>query len=58
MINVYPSQSIIVCEYALYGLETFLGHQDYIQRHEEKGNIIKVNYYFYFIFSKKKICTF
>uniref|UniRef100_U9SUG7 Protein kinase domain-containing protein n=1 Tax=Rhizophagus irregularis (strain DAOM 181602 / DAOM 197198 / MUCL 43194) TaxID=747089 RepID=U9SUG7_RHIID len=41
MINVYPSQSIIVCEYALYGLETFLGHQDYIQRHEEKGNIIK-----------------
>ncbi|GES87218.1 kinase-like domain-containing protein [Rhizophagus clarus] len=41
MINFYPSKSIIVSECALYGLETFLGHQDYIQRHEEKGNIIK-----------------
>ncbi|PKK59532.1 kinase-like protein [Rhizophagus irregularis] len=24
-----------------FNYETFLGHQDYIQRHEEKGNIIK-----------------
>uniref|UniRef100_U9UJP5 Protein kinase domain-containing protein n=1 Tax=Rhizophagus irregularis (strain DAOM 181602 / DAOM 197198 / MUCL 43194) TaxID=747089 RepID=U9UJP5_RHIID len=41
MVDNYPEQSIIVCECALYDLETFLGHQDYIQRHEEKGNIIK-----------------
>ncbi|CAB5186400.1 kinase-like protein [Rhizophagus irregularis] len=41
MINVYPLQSIIVCESALYDLEIFLHRQNNIQRQEEKGNIIK-----------------
>ncbi|RGB28186.1 kinase-like domain-containing protein [Rhizophagus diaphanus] len=41
MIDVYPLQSIIVCESALYDLEIFLHHQNNIQRQEEKGNIIK-----------------
>jgi hypothetical protein len=45
MVDNYPLQSIIVCQCALYDLETFLGHQDCIQRHEEKGIIIKVNIY-------------
>ena len=44
MVDSYPSQMIIVCECALYDLETFLGHQNYNQRHEEKTNILKVNY--------------
>ena len=44
MIDVYPRQLIIVCECALYDLETFLGHQDYGQRRKEEGDIIKVNY--------------
>ena len=48
MVDNYPEQSVIVCECALYDLETFLGHQDYIQRHEEKDNIIKVNIYILF----------
>ena len=43
MIDIYPQQSIIICECALYDLETFLGHQDYAQRHKEKDEIIKVN---------------
>ncbi|GES76941.1 kinase-like domain-containing protein [Rhizophagus clarus] len=41
MIDVYPQQTIIVCECALYDLETFLSHQDYSQRHKEEGDIIK-----------------
>ncbi|CAI2162136.1 5761_t:CDS:10 [Funneliformis geosporum] len=41
MINHYPLQAVIVCECALYCLETFLGHQEYIQRHEEESDIIK-----------------
>ncbi|RIA81591.1 kinase-like domain-containing protein [Glomus cerebriforme] len=41
MVDYYPSQSIIVCECALYDLETFLSHQNDSQRHEEKGSIIK-----------------
>ncbi|GES76937.1 kinase-like domain-containing protein [Rhizophagus clarus] len=41
MIDVYPQQTIIVCECALYDLETFLSHQDYSQRRKEEGNIIK-----------------
>jgi hypothetical protein len=45
MVDVYPQQSIIVCECALYDLETFLSHQDYSQRHKEEGGIIKVNFY-------------
>jgi hypothetical protein len=45
MVDVYPHQTIIVCECALYDLETFLSHQDYSQRHKEKGDIIKVNFY-------------
>lgn len=48
MVDNYPDHLIIVCECALYDLETFLGHQDYIQRHEEKGNIIKVIIYILF----------
>jgi hypothetical protein len=43
MIDIYPQQSIIVCECALYDLEIFLGHQDYSQRHKEKDEIVKVN---------------
>ena len=43
MINCSPSKAIIICECGLYDLETFLGHQEYSQRHEEKGDIIKVN---------------
>lgn len=43
MIDIYSQQSIIVCECALYDLETFLGHQDYSQRHKEKDEIVKVN---------------
>ncbi|CAG8454737.1 19577_t:CDS:10 [Rhizophagus irregularis] len=39
MIDIYPQQSIIICECALYDLETFLGHQDYGQRHKEKDEI-------------------
>jgi hypothetical protein len=45
MVDVYPQQSIIVCECALYDLETFLSHQDYSQRHREEGGIIKVDFY-------------
>ena len=45
MVDVYPQHSIIVCECALYDLETFLGHQDYSQRHKEEGDIIKVIIY-------------
>ncbi|PKC55367.1 kinase-like protein [Rhizophagus irregularis] len=41
MIDIYPQQSIIICECALYDLETFLGHQDYGQRHKEKDEIVK-----------------
>ncbi|CAG8512504.1 11313_t:CDS:10 [Funneliformis caledonium] len=41
LINNYPSQAIMVLECALYDLETFLSHQDYNQRHEEKDDIIK-----------------
>ncbi|GBC50222.2 uncharacterized protein OCT59_017269 [Rhizophagus irregularis] len=41
MIDIYPQQSIIVCECALYDLEIFLGHQDYSQRHKEKDEIVK-----------------
>ncbi|CAB4374532.1 unnamed protein product [Rhizophagus irregularis] len=41
MIDVYSQQTIIVCECALYDLETFLSHQDYSQRHKEEGDIIK-----------------
>ena len=43
MINFYPWKAIIVCECALFDLETFLGHQGYNQRYKEKGDIIKVN---------------
>ena len=38
MIDFYPAKTIIVCECALFDLETFLGHQDNIQRHKEKVN--------------------
>ncbi len=41
MINYCPLKTIIVCECALYDLETFLGHQDYIQRREERDDVIK-----------------
>jgi hypothetical protein len=42
MVDVYPLQTIIVCECGLYDLETFLSHQDY---NKEKNDIIKVNFY-------------
>ncbi|CAG8504900.1 20843_t:CDS:10 [Rhizophagus irregularis] len=41
IVDVYLSQSIIVCECALYDLETFLVHQDHIQRQEKIDSIIK-----------------
>ncbi|CAG8568541.1 13370_t:CDS:10 [Funneliformis mosseae] len=41
MITFCPSRLIVVCECGLYDLETFLSHQDYNQRHEEKCGIIK-----------------
>ncbi|CAI2162134.1 5760_t:CDS:10 [Funneliformis geosporum] len=41
MITFSPSRAIVVCECGLYDLETFLSHQDYNQRHEEKCGIIK-----------------
>ncbi|CAI2181887.1 15034_t:CDS:10, partial [Funneliformis geosporum] len=41
MINNYPSQATIICEFALYDLETFLSHQDNIRRQAEKIDIIK-----------------
>ena len=41
MINYCPLKTIIVCECALYDLETFLSHQDYIQRREERDDVIK-----------------
>ncbi|GES83604.1 kinase-like domain-containing protein [Rhizophagus clarus] len=41
MVDVYPSQSIIICESALHDLETFLEHLDHIQRQGKKSSIIK-----------------
>ncbi|RIA81455.1 kinase-like domain-containing protein [Glomus cerebriforme] len=41
MVDIYSQEAVIVCECALYDLETFLGHQNYCQRHREEGNIIK-----------------
>lgn len=50
IVDFYPSQLLAVYECALYDLGTFLGHQDYVQRHQERGEIIKVKENLFLIF--------